>query len=78
MHLSGGDPGTLEAEARGIGFECLELDCYGAASFHRTRMPPGDPFDRTLAHLALERDLVLLSKDPFFKKLKSRGLQTIW
>jgi len=37
-----------------------------------------DPFDRMLIWQAIQRDLVLVSSDPEFKKFKTDGLKLLW
>jgi PIN domain nuclease of toxin-antitoxin system len=78
LSLSGGDPRTLLSEARAIGFECLPMDCFTAAGLHERDLLPGDPFDRMLCHLAVEQDLIVVSKDDFFKKAAHTGVKRIW
>ncbi len=37
-----------------------------------------DPFDRMLIHLAVRKNLIILSKDQFFPLYKDEGLQLLW
>ena len=37
-----------------------------------------DPFDRMLIHTAIRNDLIIISKDQWFKKYKEFGLLQIW
>lgn len=78
LSLAGGSPEDILKEAKAIGFECLELNCFSAATLYLRNFPPGDPFDRIISHLAMGNDLTILSKDPFFKKLKRKEIKHIW
>ena len=49
------------------------------ASFHHLpRLPHRDPFDRMLVWLAIQRDLVLITKDSALPDYRTSGIKTLW
>lgn len=46
--------------------------------FYDRNFTAGDPFDRLLCHISVERGLTLLTRDPFFEKVKIKGFQYFW
>ncbi|MFO1423202.1 MAG: type II toxin-antitoxin system VapC family toxin [Candidatus Competibacteraceae bacterium] len=62
-----------------LGYSPLLLEPDEAASFYRLpRYTHKDPFDRMLIWQAIQRKLILISKDSAFDEYRSMGLQTFW
>ena len=66
--------------AKNYDFEILNPDAYDFITYKE--LPPQkqhkDPFDRMLIHLAIRKNLVMLSKDRFFSRYEQDGLQLAW
>ena len=70
---------TLLVTARDMGLALINPDADQSASFHRLpRLPHRDPFDRMLVWQAIQRDLVLISKDSALPDSRAAGLRTLW
>lgn len=54
------------------------VDCLETARFYDRNFTAGDPFDRLLCHISVERGLTLITRDPFFEKVKIEGFQYFW
>lgn len=76
--LKGGTPEDIMRSAVETGFQCLSLDCLETARFYDRNFTAGDPFDRLLCHISVERGLTLITRDPFFEKVKIEGFQYFW
>lgn len=76
----GGKTATdLLDEAKQMGFLIIALGSDEAASQQNlTEDTHFDPFDRMLIWQAIQRDMVLISKDPAFEKFKPDGLKVLW
>jgi PIN domain nuclease of toxin-antitoxin system len=62
-----------------MGLTLITADANESASFHRLpRVPHRDPFDRLLAWQAIQRQLVLISKDAALPVYVTAGLQVLW
>lgn len=65
--------------ALNAGIEPLPLTAEESATFGELTEPShNDPFDRMLIWQAIQRDMILVSGDPEFKKFKSHGLRLLW
>jgi PIN domain nuclease of toxin-antitoxin system len=72
-------PDALPEIASRIGLELIDLEADIAASFYRLpRQPHKDPFDRMIVWLAIQKKLILISKDKTFSAYAGYGLQTAW
>ncbi|MDR2214585.1 MAG: type II toxin-antitoxin system VapC family toxin [Nevskiaceae bacterium] len=72
-------PEDLPDVAAGMDIEILPLTAQEAATFHRLpRREHKDPFDRMIIWQAVQRSLVLVSKDGGFAGYEELGLQTLW
>ena len=65
------------------GFELRPLTresifAYGSLAFDKVGDLHKDPFDRMLIHLAIRKNLVMLSRDHHFKAYEQSGLQLLW
>lgn len=72
-------PDELPGIANRLVYLPLPLEPDEAASFHR--LPRGahkDPFDRMLIWQAIQRELILVSRDGAFDEYRPMGLQTFW
>jgi PIN domain nuclease of toxin-antitoxin system len=79
LTLTGCLPDELPEIAQRMGYLSLSLEPEEAACFHRLpKLPHKDPFDRMLIWQAIQRRLVLISKDSAFSQYHSLGLQTFW
>lgn len=59
--------------------EILPVDACEAASFHRLpRVEHKDPFDRLLIWQAINRKLILVSRDTKFAAYRDMGLKVAW
>lgn len=72
-------PESLVDIARAMGLTLIAPDADEAASFHRLpRLPHRDPFDRMLVWQALQRKLILITKDAALPGYAEAGLKTLW
>jgi len=72
-------PDELPGIADRLGYLPLPLEADEAADFYRLpRCAHKDPFDRMLIWQAVQRNLILISKDSAFDEYRSMGLQTFW
>ncbi len=79
LTLTGCLPDTLPEIAEDMGYRLLPLAPEEAASFHRLpRISHKDPFDRMLIWQAIQRRLVLMTKDAAFEEYRALRLQTVW
>lgn len=66
--------------AKNYDFEILNPDAYDFITYKE--LPPQknhkDPFDRMLIHLAIRKNLVMLSRDHSFPLYEPDGLQLVW
>lgn len=76
----GGKTATeLINEAKNMGFLILNLGAEEAASQQNlTGDTHFDPFDRMLIWQAIQRDMILVSNDPEFRKFEADGLRLLW
>lgn len=72
-------PDELPQFVRHTGLEILDLSENTASSFYKLpRELHKDPFDRLLVWEAIQRDLILISKDPSLKAYEKYGLKLVW
>ena len=72
-------PESLVVVAREIGLTLIATTAEESASFHRLpRIPHRDPFDRMLAWQAIQRQLVLITKDAALPAYQEAGLKVLW
>lgn len=66
--------------AKDYGFNIISPDSYDFITYGELPQVEGhkDPFDRMLIHTAIRNDLIIISKDQWFKKYKEFGLLQIW
>jgi len=72
-------PESLLAVAREMGLTPITANADESASFPRLpRVPHRDPFDRMLAWQAIQRQLVLITKDAALPAYRAAGLKVLW
>jgi len=72
-------PDELPATAIQMGLELIPLEADVAANFYRLpKQPHKDPFDRMIIWLAIQKRLILISKDNQFSAYSKYGLQSAW
>lgn len=66
--------------ARNYDFQVLNPDAYDFITYKELPLQKKhkDPFDRMLIHLAIRKNLVMLSRDHHFKAYEQSGLQLLW
>jgi PIN domain nuclease of toxin-antitoxin system len=79
LTLDGCTPESLVSVAREMGLTLIAPDADETASFHQLpRVPHRDPFDRMLVWQAVQRRLVLITKDAALPAYAATGLQVLW
>ena len=79
LELFGVEPDELPGFADQMGLNILPISPTEAASFHRLpRLLHKDPFDRFIIWQAIQRKMILISKDREFKEYQKFGLRTDW
>ena len=66
--------------AKDYSFTILNPDAYDFVTYKElpVKKEHKDPFDRMLIHLAIRKNLAVLSHDQFFPQYEENGLQLIW
>ena len=66
--------------AKDYGFNIISPDSFDFITYGELPQVEGhkDPFDRMLIHTAIRNDLIIISKDLWFKKYKEFGLLQLW
>ena len=66
--------------AKDYGFNIISPDSYDFITYGELPQVEGhkDPFDRMLIHTAIRNDLIIISKDQWFKKYEEFGLLQLW
>lgn len=66
--------------AKDYGFTIISPDSYDFMTYGELPQVEGhrDPFDRMLIHTAIRNDLIIISKDQWFKNYKDFGLMQVW
>lgn len=79
LTLTDCSPETLVHTAREMGLTLIAPGVEESASFHQLpRLPHRDPFDRMLVWQAIQRDLVLITKDSALPAYQAAGLRVLW
>jgi PIN domain nuclease of toxin-antitoxin system len=79
LELQGVEPEELPESAEKTGMDIIPLSAMEAAGFHKLpRLRHKDPFDRLLIWQAIQRDMILISKDHEFDKYRKLGLKRLW
>lgn len=79
LELSGVKPDDLPDFADQMNLETVPITAAEASSFHRLpRLSHKDPFDRIIIWQAIQRKMILVSKDRDFKAYHQLGLRTFW
>ena len=72
-------PEGLVVVAKNMQLTMISPDADESASFHQLpRTPHRDPFDRMLTWQAIQRNLVLITKDSALPAYAGSGLKTLW
>ena len=72
-------PDDMPARALDMGFILLGLLPEETATMGQLAEDSHfDPFDRMLIWQAIQRDMILVSRDPEFQKFKADGLKLLW
>lgn len=79
LTLENASPEDLVTVAKDMGLALISPSAEESASFHRLpRAPHRDPFDRMLVWQAIQRQLVLVTKDRALPAYRDAGLKTLW
>jgi len=79
LELTGVKPEELPDFATQMNLEILPITAAEASSFHKLpRFSHKDPFDRIIIWQAIQRKMILVSKDRDFKAYNKFGLRTFW
>ena len=79
LKLRGVLPKDLPKLTLQTGFQLISLSADEAATFHQLSITSHkDPFDRMLAWQAIQRNLILISKDESLLQYREAGLKTLW
>lgn len=79
LDIGGRSATEVLEEARNMDVNVISLDPDEAATHGSlTEDTHFDPFDRMLIWQAIQRDMILVSKDPEFEKFKADGLRLLW
>lgn len=79
LELKGVIPNEMTDLAIETGYELISLSPEETASYHNLEGDwHKDPFDRMLIWQAIQRELILISKDKAMKNYQEDGLDTVW
>ena len=79
LELTGVNPEELPDFATQMNLEILPITAAEASTFHKLpRLTHKDPFDRIIIWQAIQRKMILVSKDRDFKAYHKSGLRTFW
>lgn len=79
LELENISPEALPRVSKEAGFKTLRLSEKEVASFHKLpKIEHKDPFDRLIIWQAINRNLILVSKDRKLSLYKKSGLQVTW
>jgi len=79
LELYGVDPDEILDYADQMDIDILPINPSEAASFYKLpRLEHKDPFDRLMIWQAIQRKIILISKDRSFKDYRKFGLKTYW
>ena len=79
LELQGFLPEDMPGLSLQSGFELISIITEDAASYHKLiKTNHKDPFDRMLIWQAIQRNLILITKDDELKQYQIAGLKTFW
>jgi len=79
LELEGITPEELPKKAEEVGIETLEVSEEEASTFYKLpRLKHKDPFDRLIIWQAINRKIILISKDKPVKEYQKFGLEILW
>jgi len=79
LEMTGVTPEELPDFARQMDLTILGITPDEASSFHNLpKLSHKDPFDRIIIWQAIQRKMILISKDRNFKAYHKFGLRTLW
>ncbi|MES2427610.1 MAG: type II toxin-antitoxin system VapC family toxin [Bacteroidota bacterium] len=79
LKLEGVLPEELPKLALQTGFQLIPLLPDESSSYHNLSLQAHkDPFDRMLVWQAIQRELILVSKDEYIHQYQAIGLRTLW
>ncbi|MDI6734638.1 MAG: type II toxin-antitoxin system VapC family toxin [bacterium] len=79
LELEGITPDELLIQAEQIGIQTLEISKEDASTFYNLpKMKHKDPFDRLIIWQAINRNIILISKDKEMKDYQKFGLKSLW
>ncbi len=79
LELEGITPDELPVQAEQIGIQTLEISKEEVSTFYNLpKMKHKDPFDRLIIWQAINRNIILISKDKEMKDYQRFGLKTLW
>lgn len=79
LELQGVTPEELPKKVKQIKIETLEISDEEASTFYKlSRTGHKDPFDRLIIWQAINRNIILISKDKEVKDYQKVGLKIIW
>ncbi|MDD5177442.1 MAG: type II toxin-antitoxin system VapC family toxin [Sterolibacterium sp.] len=79
LKLENCTPESLVTAAREMGLTLITANADESASFHRLpSVAHRDPFDRMLVWQAIQRQLVLITKDSALPTYQAAGLKVLW
>ncbi|MBC2705974.1 type II toxin-antitoxin system VapC family toxin [Desulfobacula sp.] len=79
LELTGVKPEDLPDFADQMSLEILPITAAEASTFYKLpRLTHKDPFDRIIIWQAIQRKMILVTKDRGFKEYHKLGLRTFW
>lgn len=78
LELKRSKPSDLPHYAKKLGYEILPLSEAESSSFYQLKRLHGDPFDLMLIWQAIQKKLILLSKDKKMSSYERMGLKLLW
>ena len=79
LELKNCAPEDLPVQTERMGIDILPMDAgLLSSSYHLPLAAHKDPFDRLLAWHAIQKGMVLITKDKAFEEYLSVGLKTLW
>ena len=79
LELNNCVPDDLPVQVERMGIEIFQMDAGLLSSSYRLPLDKHkDPFDRLLAWHAIQKGMILITKDKAFDEYLSTGLKTVW
>jgi len=79
LELDGIEPEELLGSAEKMGFQMIGLSAEEAITYGDLKEPShNDPFDRMVIWQAIQRKMILISKDHEFGRFEKYGLKLLW